>query len=152
MRHTAWRAIGTLEVPRSSHKSRPNLGFFPLGYVNATPTTNIGQIVTVIYGLFGIPLMVLTAVDYGRFLSDIVLLLYSKLAKYSNKAMRISGCLAAAARKKVCPCFAHGAASRTGVLSGQHKRPSRNKVAGRRSGGRSERSAEETEAAVVGQL
>ncbi|VDN39366.1 unnamed protein product [Gongylonema pulchrum] len=49
------------------------------GYLSAVPSTKLGQFVAVIYGLLGIPLMVLAAVDIGRFLSDIVLRLYRKV-------------------------------------------------------------------------
>ncbi|CAI4230185.1 unnamed protein product [Auanema sp. JU1783] len=48
------------------------------GYSNAVPVTPMGQSAAIIYGLIGIPLMVLAAVDIGRFLSHIVLTLYSK--------------------------------------------------------------------------
>ena len=34
---------------------------------------------TIVYGLFGIPLMFFAAVDIGGFLSDIVLLAYRKV-------------------------------------------------------------------------
>uniref|UniRef100_A0A915KQN0 Potassium channel domain-containing protein n=1 Tax=Romanomermis culicivorax TaxID=13658 RepID=A0A915KQN0_ROMCU len=51
------------------------------GYVNATPSTSLGQIVTVIYGLFGIPLMFLIAVDIGRFMSDVVLGIYPRISR-----------------------------------------------------------------------
>ncbi|KJH42158.1 Ion channel [Dictyocaulus viviparus] len=48
------------------------------GYSYAVPVTPFGQFVAIVYGLFGIPLMVLAAVDIGRFLSHIVLELYAK--------------------------------------------------------------------------
>lgn len=73
-----------------------------LGYTNATPMTRTGQITAIIYGLFGIPLTVLTAVDMGRFLSDVVMFCYAKLAPWWNKFMRFCGCIAAAAKRKVC--------------------------------------------------
>ncbi|VDO40907.1 unnamed protein product [Onchocerca flexuosa] len=49
------------------------------GYLSAVPMTKLGQFIAIIYGLVGIPLMVLAAVDIGRFLSDIVLGLYQKV-------------------------------------------------------------------------
>ncbi|TMS37827.1 hypothetical protein L596_004680 [Steinernema carpocapsae] len=48
------------------------------GYAAAAPQTGGGQLFAIAYGLVGIPLMVLAAVDIGRFLSDVVLTLYSK--------------------------------------------------------------------------
>lgn len=56
------------------------------GYLSAVPMTKLGQFVAIVYGLVGIPLMVLAAVDIGRFLSDIVLQLYRKvmLFKFAN--------------------------------------------------------------------
>ncbi len=43
------------------------------------PMTAKGQVFAIIYGLIGIPLMVLTAVDIGRFLSECVLFVYTKI-------------------------------------------------------------------------
>lgn len=47
--------------------------------------TATGQMFAVLYGLIGIPLMVLTAVDIGRFLSDCVLFLYSKVSIFIKR-------------------------------------------------------------------
>ncbi|CAO4360825.1 unnamed protein product [Caenorhabditis nigoni] len=55
------------------------------GYAYATPVTPIGQSFAIIYGLVGIPLMVLAAVDFGRFLSHIVLEIYSKYLDLVHK-------------------------------------------------------------------
>uniref|UniRef100_A0A0M3ILX1 Ion_trans_2 domain-containing protein n=1 Tax=Ascaris lumbricoides TaxID=6252 RepID=A0A0M3ILX1_ASCLU len=49
------------------------------GYASATPTTLLGQWVAIGYGLLGIPLMVLAAVDVGRFLSEVVLATYAEV-------------------------------------------------------------------------
>lgn len=51
------------------------------GYLSAVPMTKLGQFTAVLYGLVGIPLMFLAAVDIGRFLSDVVLLLYRKVVR-----------------------------------------------------------------------
>ncbi|KAK6026275.1 Ion channel, partial [Ostertagia ostertagi] len=48
------------------------------GYSYAVPVTPLGQFLAIVYGLLGIPVMVLAAVDIGRFLSHIVLELYAK--------------------------------------------------------------------------
>ncbi|KAE9421730.1 hypothetical protein Angca_007250, partial [Angiostrongylus cantonensis] len=49
------------------------------GYSYAVPVTPFGQFLAIVYGVLGIPLMVLAAVDIGRFLSHIVLELYAKV-------------------------------------------------------------------------
>lgn len=49
------------------------------GYTSACPVSFWGQFMTIVYGLFGIPLMFFAAVDIGGFLSDIVLLAYRKV-------------------------------------------------------------------------
>lgn len=49
------------------------------GYSYAVPVTPFGQFLAIVYGLLGIPIMVLAAVDIGRFLSHIVLELYAKV-------------------------------------------------------------------------
>jgi hypothetical protein len=54
------------------------------GYTYVMPTTNAGQVCAVVYGLIGIPLAVLSAVDLGRFLSDAVLLVTKQVFTYST--------------------------------------------------------------------
>ncbi|KAH7728145.1 Twik (KCNK-like) family of potassium channelsalpha subunit 17 [Aphelenchoides avenae] len=49
------------------------------GYDHLTPTTDLGRIFTVFYGLLGIPLMFITAADIGKFLSELVIRFYGKL-------------------------------------------------------------------------
>ncbi|VDK21816.1 unnamed protein product [Anisakis simplex] len=58
------------------------------GYTSSTPATLLGQWVAIGYGLIGIPLMVLAAVDIGRFLSEVVLKTYGKvfvIFQFQNK-------------------------------------------------------------------
>uniref|UniRef100_A0A7I4XUD5 Ion transport 2 domain containing protein n=1 Tax=Haemonchus contortus TaxID=6289 RepID=A0A7I4XUD5_HAECO len=54
------------------------------GYSYAVPVTPLGQFLAIVYGLLGIPVMVLAAVDIGRFLSHIVLELYAKYQVMSS--------------------------------------------------------------------
>ncbi|WKX92099.1 hypothetical protein Q1695_010269 [Nippostrongylus brasiliensis] len=54
------------------------------GYSYAVPVTPFGQFLAIGYGMLGIPLMVLAAVDIGRFLSHIVLELYAKYQVMSS--------------------------------------------------------------------
>uniref|UniRef100_A0AAF5Q1G9 Ion_trans_2 domain-containing protein n=2 Tax=Wuchereria bancrofti TaxID=6293 RepID=A0AAF5Q1G9_WUCBA len=62
------------------------------GYLSAVPMTKFGQFIAIVYGLVGIPLMVLAAVDIGRFLSDIVLRLYRKYCVMKHKIAKACGC------------------------------------------------------------
>ncbi|CAJ0964009.1 unnamed protein product, partial [Mesorhabditis belari] len=55
------------------------------GYSYAVPTTWKGQCVGIGYGMIGIPLMVLAAVDIGRFLSRIVLKVYTQYCEFSSR-------------------------------------------------------------------
>ncbi|CAD6196497.1 unnamed protein product [Caenorhabditis auriculariae] len=58
------------------------------GYAYAVPVTGLGQCFAIAYGLVGIPLMVLAAVDIGKFLSHIVLEAYAKYLKFLEKIGR----------------------------------------------------------------
>uniref|UniRef100_A0A7E4UYS7 Ion_trans_2 domain-containing protein n=1 Tax=Panagrellus redivivus TaxID=6233 RepID=A0A7E4UYS7_PANRE len=49
------------------------------GYAYANPVTGIGQSVAIAYGLIGIPIMILAAIDIGRFLSVVVLWVWTTL-------------------------------------------------------------------------
>ncbi|GMT00877.1 hypothetical protein PENTCL1PPCAC_23051, partial [Pristionchus entomophagus] len=55
------------------------------GYSNSVPVTVVGQCVAIVYGLIGIPLMILAAVDIGRFLSTVVLKVYSRWSLLTNR-------------------------------------------------------------------
>ncbi|VDK45022.1 unnamed protein product [Anisakis simplex] len=41
-----------------------------IGYGNLVPSTTQGQVVCIIYGIFGIPLMLITVADAGKFIGD----------------------------------------------------------------------------------
>ncbi|CAG9533758.1 unnamed protein product [Cercopithifilaria johnstoni] len=62
------------------------------GYLSAVPMTKLGQFIAIVYGLVGIPLMVLAAVDIGHFLSDIVLRLYRKYCMMKHRFAKACGC------------------------------------------------------------
>lgn len=62
------------------------------GYLSAVPMTKFGQFVAIIYGLLGIPLMVLAAVDIGQFLSEIVLRFYRNYRTMKHKLEKACGC------------------------------------------------------------
>lgn len=104
--------------PFGRHHSSAVCRLTTTGYTYVFPMTAIGQCFAVVYGLIGIPLMVqffvqtmsvprtkprilspatisvlqvLTAVDIGRFLSDVVLWVYSKVTNRVRK-MNLSQC------------------------------------------------------------
>ncbi|KAH7730078.1 Protein TWK-47 [Aphelenchoides avenae] len=62
------------------------------GYGPTSPMTPLGQFLSIGYGLIGIPLMVLAAVDIGRFLSDMVLLSYAKAERARKRLSVLFGC------------------------------------------------------------
>ncbi|KHN73265.1 TWiK family of potassium channels protein 7 [Toxocara canis] len=41
-----------------------------IGYGNLVPSTTEGQVICIIYGIFGIPLMLITVADAGKFIGD----------------------------------------------------------------------------------
>ncbi|PAV74675.1 hypothetical protein WR25_19457 [Diploscapter pachys] len=59
------------------------------GYAYAVPVTPLGQIIAIAYGLFGIPIMVLAAVDIGKFLSHIVLTIYAKYLQMVERIKKV---------------------------------------------------------------
>lgn len=44
-----------------------------IGYGNVAPTTTIGQVFTMVYGAFGIPLFLITIADVGRFFKTFIM-------------------------------------------------------------------------------
>lgn len=75
------------------------------GYSYAVPVTPLGQLLAIVYGLLGIPVMVLAAVDIGRFLSHIVLELYAKYQVMSSSlscSKQLTTTTAALRAKKRC--------------------------------------------------
>ncbi|VDM57923.1 unnamed protein product [Angiostrongylus costaricensis] len=71
LEHEADEKIQSSKLDRIKHTTT--------GYSYAVPVTPFGQFLAIVYGVLGIPLMVLAAVDIGRFLSHIVLELYAKV-------------------------------------------------------------------------
>ncbi|CAK5075744.1 unnamed protein product [Meloidogyne enterolobii] len=59
------------------------------GYASATPMTPFGQWLSIGYGLLGIPLTVLAAVDIGRFLSDVVLAIYDRILRTFRRLRKL---------------------------------------------------------------
>lgn len=48
-----------------------------IGYGNLVPSTDVGKIFCIFYALFGVPLILITVADIGKFLSENMLWLYS---------------------------------------------------------------------------
>uniref|UniRef100_A0A914WTE8 Potassium channel domain-containing protein n=1 Tax=Plectus sambesii TaxID=2011161 RepID=A0A914WTE8_9BILA len=49
-----------------------------IGYGNLVPVTSTGRLFCVLYGLFGIPLMLVTIADMGKFIGDAILVLFAR--------------------------------------------------------------------------
>uniref|UniRef100_A0A1I7X7W0 Ion_trans_2 domain-containing protein n=1 Tax=Heterorhabditis bacteriophora TaxID=37862 RepID=A0A1I7X7W0_HETBA len=69
----------------------PNSIFFAttvittIGYGNLVPTTTSGRIACIIFALFGIPLLLVTIADIGKFLSEFLSFLYKSYRAFKRK-------------------------------------------------------------------
>ncbi|KAK6765835.1 hypothetical protein RB195_025634 [Necator americanus] len=69
----------------------PNSIFFAttvittIGYGNLVPTTTSGRIACIIFALFGIPLLLVTIADIGKFLSEFLSFLYKSYRSFKRK-------------------------------------------------------------------
>ncbi|CAJ0947085.1 unnamed protein product, partial [Mesorhabditis belari] len=74
----------------------PNSVFFAttvittIGYGNLVPTTTIGRICCIFYALIGIPLLLVTIADIGKFLSEFLSFLYRSYRAFKRKVRRQS--------------------------------------------------------------
>lgn len=48
-----------------------------IGYGNLTPVTGRGKLLCILYALFGVPLILITVADIGKFLSENIVQLYT---------------------------------------------------------------------------
>lgn len=56
-----------------------------LGYGNLVPATFEGRIFCICYGLFGVPLILITVADLGKFLSEHIIWLYGRYSDVKRK-------------------------------------------------------------------
>ncbi|CAJ0566590.1 unnamed protein product, partial [Mesorhabditis spiculigera] len=74
----------------------PNSVFFAttvittIGYGNLVPTTMVGRICCICYALIGIPLLLVTIADIGKFLSEFLSFLYKSYRAFKRKIRRQS--------------------------------------------------------------
>lgn len=52
-----------------------------IGYGNLVPVTATGRMFCIFYALFGVPLILITVADIGKFLSEKIIWLYGKILK-----------------------------------------------------------------------
>ncbi|VDP07265.1 unnamed protein product [Heligmosomoides polygyrus] len=67
------------------------------GYGNLVPTTTSGRVACIIFALFGIPLLLVTIADIGKFLSEFLSFLYKSYRAFKRKhhtAAAACGCTA----------------------------------------------------------
>ncbi|VDL70844.1 unnamed protein product [Nippostrongylus brasiliensis] len=74
----------------------PNSIFFAttvittIGYGNLVPTTTYGRVACIIFALFGIPLLLVTIADIGKFLSEFLSFLYKSYRAFKRKIRKQS--------------------------------------------------------------
>ncbi|KHJ42738.1 Ion channel [Trichuris suis] len=56
-----------------------------IGYGNMVPRTLSGQILCIVFGALGIPLLLITVADIGKFLSDFMTYFYRHMKKFKRK-------------------------------------------------------------------
>ncbi|PIO76051.1 Ion channel [Teladorsagia circumcincta] len=91
----------------------PNSIFFAttvittIGYGNLVPTTTSGRVACIIFALFGIPLLLVTIADIGKFLSEFLSFLYKSYRAFKRKLIaRRRTSIAAAVRSDRAKCAA----------------------------------------------
>ncbi|CAI2349264.1 unnamed protein product [Caenorhabditis sp. 36 PRJEB53466] len=59
-----------------------------IGYGNLTPVTGRGKFLCILYALFGVPLILITVADIGKFLSENIVQLYTWYRKLRDKCSK----------------------------------------------------------------
>lgn len=73
-------------------KNHINIFYFFSGYGNLVPVTFKGRIFCICYGLFGVPLILITVTDIGKFLAEHITLIYGQYVKWRQNK-QTSSCL-----------------------------------------------------------
>ncbi|CAI5455064.1 unnamed protein product [Caenorhabditis angaria] len=102
----------------------PNSMFFAatvittIGYGNLVPTTTSGRVACIIFALFGIPLLLVTIADIGKFLSEFLSFLYRSYRAFKRKLRRQS--------RKIATQYRSHSQSRSSSVMGSSKAGSLN--------------------------
>lgn len=86
--HNWWGYCFQGFLPLYEMQMRSGMNFcntFFSGYGNLVPTTTSGRIACIIFALFGIPLLLVTIADIGKFLSEFLSFLYRSYRAFKRK-------------------------------------------------------------------
>ncbi|PIO64741.1 hypothetical protein TELCIR_13617, partial [Teladorsagia circumcincta] len=96
--------IPVTQVPMVPRKNSQPIQDVIRGYGHIVPRTNAGRIAIIFYALFGIPLILVTIADMGRFLSGGIIWVHNTYRKFMDscyaQCWKCIKCLCCKIRKK----------------------------------------------------